>query len=478
MINRWWQRLRRPTLVRRLLVAQMLLLTLLWSLFIGYVIYESGRTAGLLNAARIYQTLLSVAENIADEPLGQRKILHIIDLTLRDEYGDKEVLDDTSSLIVSRNGKLLYQSENTPPGINTELLDTIQTATSNGTRWRYRTIKSENSDTRATIVIPADSWNVFVTFSSRGYYLIPLIISLPFLLLPAWLSIRIGLRPWRRVAQEVATRGPHNLAPLSFRPQHEELSAMVDSINTLLHSVDESSRRKRAFIADAAHELRTPLAAMRVNVEALQSQTADENQRALLSGIVSSSNRATRLVAQLLLLMRSDTSTQPGTETVMLDELLQDRLAILSPLANARQVELELHADANVSISGSPENLVSLIDNLVENAIKYSPAEGSVTVRLRRLPAHEDQPEKTGLVELSIADQGPGIPVALRERVFNRFFRIADQTQNGSGLGLAIAKSVVLQHGGEIRLEDAVDGSGLLVIVSLPLADNSRRRAA
>lgn len=474
MMKRWWQRVRRPTLVRRVLIAQMLLLTLLWSLFIGYVVYESGRSAGLLNASRIYQTLLSVAENAAEEPSGQRKILHIIDLTLRDEYGDKEVLDDSSSLIVSGHGKLLYQSESTPPGINTDILDTIQTATINGTRWRYRTIKSTTSDARATIVIPADSWNVFVTFNSRGYYLIPLIISLPFLLLPAWLSIRVALRPWRRVVQEVATRGPHNLAPLSFRPQHEELSAMVDSINTLLHSVDESAARERAFIADAAHELRTPLAAMRVNVEALQSQTADNNQRALLSGIVSSSNRATRLVAQLLLLMRSDTSAQPGAEKVVLDQLLQDRLAILSPLANTRQVELELHAD--VIIHGRPENLVSLIDNLVENAIKYSPAQGSVTVQLRRLPAQRGQPAKAGSAELRIIDQGPGVPVALRERVFDRFFRITDQTQNGSGLGLAIARSVVLQHGGQITLEDGIDGRGLQVVVTLPLADHRQRR--
>lgn len=475
MMKRWWQRVRRPTLVRRVLIAQMLLLTLLWSLFIGYVVYESGRSAGLLNASRIYQTLLSVAENAAEEPSGQRKILHIIDLTLRDEYGDKEVLDDSSSLIVSGHGKLLYQSESTPPGINTDILDTIQTATINGTRWRYRTIKSTTSDARATIVIPADSWNVFVTFNSRGYYLIPLIISLPFLLLPAWLSIRVALRPWRRVVQEVATRGPHNLAPLSFRPQHEELSAMVDSINTLLHSVDESAARERAFIADAAHELRTPLAAMRVNVEALQSQTADNNQRALLSGIVSSSNRATRLVAQLLLLMRSDTSAQPGAEKVVLDQLLQDRLAILSPLANTRQVELELHADADVIIHGRPENLVSLIDNLVENAIKYSPAQGSVTVQLRRLPAQRGQPAKAGSAELRIIDQGPGVPVALRERVFDRFFRITDQTQNGSGLGLAIARSVVLQHGGQITLEDGIDGRGLQVVVTLPLADHRQK---
>ena len=475
MIKTWWQRVRRPTLVRRMLVAQMLLLTLLWSLFLGYVIYESGRTAGLLNASRIYQTLLSVAENAAEEPAGQRKILHIIDLTLRDEYGDKDMLDDSSSLIVSRNGKVLYQSENTPPGINTEILDTIQTATINGTRWRYRTLKSANSDARATIVIPADSWNVFITFNSRGYYLIPLIISLPFLLLPAWLSIRVALRPWRRVVREVATRGPHNLAPLSFRPKHEELSAMVDSINTLLQNVDESAARERAFIADAAHELRTPLAAMRVNVEALQSQTADENQRALLSGIVSSSNRATRLVAQLLLLMRSDTSAQPEAEKVALDQLLQDRLAILSPLANARQVELELHADANVIISGRPENLVSLIDNLVENAIKYSPAQGSVTVQLLRLPVLRNQSTKTGSAELRITDQGSGIPVGLRDRVFDRFFRITDQTQNGSGLGLAIARSVVLQHGGQIRLEDGADGHGLMVAVTLPLADEVQR---
>jgi two-component system sensor histidine kinase QseC len=286
-----------------------------------------------------------------------------------------------------------------------------------------------------------------------------LLISLPFLLAPAWWSIRIALRPWSRVAQEVAERGPHDLAPLSFKPPHLELATMVDNINALLARVKQSAQRERSFIADAAHELRTPLAAMRVNVEALRAQTGAPHQRELLAGILNSESRATRLVGQLLLLMRSDATDGSVRQTMAFDALLEDRLAALSGLAAQRGIELELVAQRDVTILGQRESLISLIDNLVDNAIKYSPAHGLVTVTLAL---------EAGAI-LTVADQGPGVAPALRERVFDRFFRDPRQTEGGSGLGLAIARSVVRQHGGAIVLGTA-PGGGLLVCVRLPLA--------
>ena len=142
-----------------------------------------------------------------------------------------------------------------------------------------------------TVLEAGGAWQLFITINSRGYYLLPLLISLPFLLVPAWLSIRLAMRPWRKLAQEVAARGPQDLRPLAFKPPHGELAALVDNINALLQRVDASAARERSFIADATHELRTPLAAMRVNVEALQSQVHDAREQELLDGILNSGNR-------------------------------------------------------------------------------------------------------------------------------------------------------------------------------------------
>jgi len=328
-----------------------------------------------------------------------------------------------------------------------------------GVHWRARSRASADGMLHMTFIAPADWKNVTMTVNSRGLYMMPLLISIPFLLVPAWLSIRLALRPWNRVAQEVASRGPHDLAPLTFRPRHRELAAMVDSVDSLMRRVDDAGRRERAFIADAAHELRTPLAAMRINVEALRAGADDPRQRALLGGIVSANTRAARLVGQLLNLMRSDATEDSAAVPLALDELLQDRMAALSCLADARGVDLELAAQQNVVVPGRREGLTSLLDNLIDNAIKYSPPGGTVTVTLAR---------EEGAAVLTVADAGPGIAPALRERVFDRFFRAPDQAHSGSGLGLAIAHAVVTQHGGEITLGEAVTG-GVLATVRLPL---------
>jgi len=235
----------------------------------------------------------------------------------------------------------------------------------------------------------------------------------------------------------------------------------VQSINSLLLRVRDSTTRERSLIADAAHELRTPLAAMRVNVEAMKEQSTDEGQRELMANLLRSNDRAARLVGQLLQLMRSDAvATNALPVMLSLDGLVQDRLAMIEGVARSRGVELELVCDDAVPVLGERESLVSMIDNLIDNAIKYSPCGATVTVHVAREGAQ---------ALLTVADTGPGIPPALRERVFDRFFRNPDQTQSGSGLGLAIVKSVVDRHGGNVVLDEAL-GGGLRARVRLPLA--------
>ena len=217
---------------------------------------------------------------------------------------------------------------------------------------------------------------------------------------------------------------------------------MVDAINDFLARVRESAERERIFIADAAHELRTPLAAMRINVEALQSWVISESQKELLAGVIRSNSRAARLVNQLLLMMHSESRIDTAMEPVPLTTLIQERMAELEPLASARKIELEFFAEDDVWIQGVRERLVSLIDNLIENAVKYSPEGGRIQV---------DVSACDRVVQLRVSDAGPGIPDELQERVFDRFCRLAEGS-DGSGLGLAIVREVARGCGASVQL--------------------------
>ncbi|WP_198082773.1 HAMP domain-containing sensor histidine kinase [Variovorax sp. E3] len=456
-----WKHWKQPSLMRRLLLAQMGVVALLWTMAIALLLYDSYEDPELLKYDKIYQTIMSITQNMVDHPDKQQETLASFDAALLETVGDGDAASETSPVMqVWQGDKLIYRSTAAVPVILNSAPNLIETVKAGNREWRARTLASPTSNVRVMLAEPS-VWRLTVTVINRGYYLLPLVISLPFLIFPAWLSVRLALRPWRQVSKETAERGPADLTPLSYTPPHKELKPLVQSINSLLQRVRDSTSRERSLIADAAHELRTPLAAMRVNVEALKEQSTDEDQRELMGNLLRSNDRAARLVGQLLQLMRSD-AVSDTTLPVMLsfDALVQDRLAMIEGLASARDIELELVSEDRVPVLGERESLVSMIDNLINNAIKYSPAGGTVVVHV----GHEGQQAL-----LTVTDQGPGIPAALRERVFDRFFRNPDQSQSGSGLGLAIVKSVVDRHGGDVTLGATPDG-GLLVTVRLPLA--------
>ncbi|OWQ48408.1 hypothetical protein CDL60_07495 [Roseateles noduli] len=457
----------RPSLVRRLLVAQMLLLTLLWSIGFAYLLYQGARP--LLQSHRIYETLNAISDELVDDPARRNRVLDRAHEAIVDEFD--ELNDPKPSFIVEQRGQVAYRSPQAPAVVPTGPLNQEYSLDIAGVGYLAKTVMAPTG-TRTTIFARNHEMNVFITIFSKSFFLLPLLISLPFLLLPAWLSIRLAMRPWTGVAREMAARGPQDLSPLAYRGGHRELAVMVDAINGWMRRVRDSSERERSFVADAAHELRTPLAAMLVNVEALKADARDERERQLMAGVMSSGHRATRMVNQLLRLMRSEAHGTDPVERVELDRLLQDRLAVLSPLASARSVELELSAEPELCVAAPFTSVESLVDNLVENAIKYGPAGGTVRVMLKR---------SGGEAVLYVTDQGPGIPPALRERVFDRFFRDPAQREPGSGLGLAIVKAVLEQIGGRIEMRDRLgesNGGGLEVALRLPLAEASKVKAS
>jgi two-component system sensor histidine kinase QseC len=463
-VRHWLQ----PSLVRRLLLAQVAVAALLWCGTVGLFLYESNRTPELVRFDKVFASIIETAQSLAHDPARQQDTLKAFDMALLETSGDFTSGSDRAPIMqVWQQGRLIYTSSATAPVMQTSAPGPVERVRAGNRVWRARTMVSPLLDTRVLLAEP-HSLRLNITVENRVYYLLPLAISLPFLVFPAWLSVMLALRPWREVTRETAARGPADLTPLSFEPAHKELQPLVRSINGLLRSVRDRTSRERGLIADAANELRTPLDAMRVNVEALQAQTADEGQRELMANLLRSNDRAARLVTQLQQLMHSDEMPQRALP-VKLDfgALVRERVELVESLARARGIVLDFRCDAPVAVCGERESLISMVGNLVENAIKYSPDGATVTVRLSREAGSQ---EHGGHAILRVADQGPGIPPALRERVFDRFFRNPDQTQSGSGLGLAIVKSVLLAHGGEAELADGDGERGLRVTVRLPLA--------
>lgn len=440
----------RPSLVRRLLLAQVGLLALLWLLVVVWLVYQSQHDQSELAQDQRYDMILAVADGLADRPAEQGRALAEIDRFQRSTEGIEDEPEMRMSLIVRQGDALLFASPGIPLELRTTWPGVLEKVAAGDRRWRIRSRVSARSGIEVTLVKPAEVANALLIFSVRGFVLLPLLFCLPFLILPAWLSVRLALRPWRRLAREIAARGPHDLGPLAFRAEHAELRTLAEHLDALFERMRHGLAREHEFVADAAHELRTPLAAMRIHAEALKSVPAPAFRDELLDGIVRSGERASRLVGQLLSLMRADADAawESGV-AVDLAVLVRERATALTALAAQRGVRLELALAAEAAVGGERERLASLLDNLLENAIKYGPADGVVAVSVAA--------RESGVV-LEVSDQGPGIPAGLRTRVFDRFFRAPDQVQAGSGLGLAIVRSVARRYGLEVSLTDAAPG--------------------
>lgn len=452
------------SLVGRLVLAQMALVLLLWGAACAYLVHDTARYDEILEprlASPRADMILAVVDALADQPDKLAAALLRIDVFQRRESNEEDDPALRQAMVVWKGDKVVYASPGEPGVLRTLKNRQLEKLEVDGTPWRTYSQASEVSDARVTLIRSGHTMKILFALGSRGILILPLLISLPFLVLPAWLSVRLALRPWRRFSEEIAARGPDDLAPLQFGSGYRELQPLSRAVNQLLARVAASLERERSFIADAAHEMRTPLAAMRINVEALRNHRSDPRDQELLDGLVRSNARTSRLVAQLLGLMRSDAARPNARVRLSLAELVQERLAALSGLARQSRIELELRAHTEGMVDGEREGLTSLIDNLVENAIKYSPAGSRVELGLI---------EQGAEVLMWVEDTGPGIPEDLHERVFDRFFRVPDQTQAGSGLGLAIVKAVADRHGVALRLSRGVDGQGLRVELRFPLA--------
>ncbi len=289
--------------------------------------------------------------------------------------------------------------------------------------------------------------------------LITEILGLPLIALLVWFAVGVGLKPLARMAEILRQRDPDSLAPLALAPLPRELEPMNAALNRLLLQVNQLLGREKRFIADAAHELRTPLAVLRIHTQnALQAPDVADREQAL-GQLEQGIERATRIVAQLLTMARLEPAAVPMDRApVDLAVFLRNELAELTPLALDRQQELtfELDEAADYHLRADAPSLGILLQNLLSNAVQHTPAGGLIKVALLAEPQS---------ICLQVEDSGAGVPAEQREKLFERFYR--QGSGQGAGLGLSIVQRIVELHGGEIMLADAPAG-GLQVSVRLP----------
>jgi two-component system, OmpR family, sensor kinase len=278
-----------------------------------------------------------------------------------------------------------------------------------------------------------------------------------------WLISR-SLAPVERMRKQVAGRAADDLSPLPDAGLPLEVLPLVRELNLLFERVRRAFTAQQEFVADAAHELRSPLTALKLQAQALRRAHDDASREAAITRLNDGIERAIQLMAQLLVLAREDGDAGTAERPLRIDlqELARQAVADVLPHAQAKHIDIGLASDTPpVWVSGQPEALHILLRNLLDNAVKYTPEGGRVDIAL----AAQD-----GTASLAVEDSGPGIPEAERERVFDRFYRTPDAGAPGSGLGLAIVKAVAGRHGATVVLGRSGELGGLKAEVRFPAA--------
>lgn len=458
---------RPPSIRHRLLITLLGVVVLAWLATSLLVYIDARHETGELFDAQLAQSarvLLAISEHELQEQQAYRAIdgkpraaetVRIPDPALRGPHHEYE--HKLAFQVWSAEG-LALRSPNAPAQPLTNGDIGFSDSPLNGQPWRVFSLRSPDSGILVQVAQSlAIRGELIGAISQR--LLTPLLLSLPLLALLIWFGIGRALQPLLRLADDVRQRDPDYLAPLPLAEAPEESRALVEALNHLFARLQQAFENERRFTADAAHELRTPLAALKVQAQVALGAADDEARRSALRHILQGVDRATHLVSQLLTLARLDPDC-PAAEDIplRLDALAREALAEQADTARQRDIELALEADEAAVVVGSPDSLRILLRNLLDNAIRYTPPGGSVVVGVAG--AGEGQ-------QLTVDDSGPGIPAAERQRALQRFHRGQRAQAEGSGLGLSIVQRIVERHGARLSLDDSPLG-GLRVAVGFP----------
>ena len=288
----------------------------------------------------------------------------------------------------------------------------------------------------------------------------PLVLLFPIMAILIWLAVGRGLAPILRVTREVKRRDAHALSPLENRHLPDEIAPLVSALNDLLARLDKSIAAQRAFVADAAHELRSPLTALQLQAQLAERASNNEERHAAFAALKSGLSRNQHLIQQLLTLARQEPGAFPQeSSSIRLDEVARSAVGDFALQAAERGLDLGLEQADEVTLCGHADALRILINNLIDNALRYTPPPGQIDVCVQRTAEG---------IALQVNDSGPGIPEDELPRVRDRFYRVAGTETQGSGLGLAIVQQIATAHGATLELTNRSEG-GLSAQVVFPL---------
>jgi signal transduction histidine kinase len=427
--------------------------------------------AAAVMGAVTYRNVLSEAESLFDYQLQQMA------LSLRDQGeiapAQADSLADTKLDFVIQiwtdDGRSIYASR-PHSSLPARALLGLATVNVEGHAWRTFSVA-----THERVIQVAQPVEIRERLAANAAWRssLPLLLMAPFAALGiGWLATR-NLAPLERLAGEVRSRDAQSLAPLSIGGLPDEVAPLALALNSLLERLRTSLDAQRAFVADAAHELRSPLTALKLQLELLRRAGDDGARDAAGAAIGAGIERANRLVEQMLALARSEGGATPMVmERVDLAEVARQAIADTVAFAASRGIEFELAAETPAAVRGDALSLGLLVRNLVDNAARYAPAGTRVDVSVRAegiAGTVGDAGRDAAAVVLRVDDAGPGIAEADRQRVFDRFYRHGDSGETGSGLGLAIVQNVASIHRATIALDRSPAG-GLRVVVWFPAA--------
>lgn len=383
--------------------------------------------------------------------------------SLPNQLAPHDYLNKFNFQVWSSQGKLLLHSPVAPHVSFGLVSNGFTNVIKSDQQWRIFSTNNKQSGARIILAERDDTRNELgKRIAQDDLYIMLLTFPLSGLLI--WIIIGRGLDSLDRVAKEVANRAPSHLEPVNIKNVPQEIKPVIDELNNLFKRLQDGFEREKRFTADAAHELRTPLAAIKAQAQvALNAQDVQEKNVAL-EKLIASVNRSTHIVQQLLTMSKlvPEIPSKDVFDNVDLARVTRDILAMLAHAAIEKTVDLEFELEATSPIiKGNPTILGILIRNLVDNAIRYTKDQGIVIVRVYQKDPH---------IVLEVSDNGPGIPKALHARVFERFFRVLGNKSMGSGLGLAIVQQICTLHHAHIELSSPEIGTGLIVSVYFPMS--------
>ena len=361
-----------------------------------------------------------------------------------------QIWDNEGNLVVKSYNAPLEPLTTQNNGFNNIVIDEFN--------WRTFSLLSSNQQYRCIIAERIDVRNdLIVKISNDLFYMF--IILVPALSIILYISIDKGLKPLQRLAAQIDRRSGDNLDLITNDYKYSEIVTIKSALNQLLHRLNETLSREKRITSDAAHELRTPLAAIRLHAELAKSAKNREQQNESLDQVLHGVDRTTHLVEQLLTLARLEPELLANDfAEINITALIIEECALLSPLAINKDIDISFNETQNEYIDGHESSLRLLIRNLLTNAISYTPPGGNVRISLSK------QKQQTVLI---FEDSGPGISEKDRERVMERFYRAENHQTPGCGIGLSIVDRVVQIHQGSLQLCQADNGHGLKVIIKI-----------